>query len=76
MTPDKVHTSNNKVIITSYPFQKYPIYPREVTEPPGNKPHYKGSDNSHTKLSHGEKYIKFYEDMEEFSIKNKEDAKY
>ena len=41
MTQDKEHHINNLVTVTSYPLQKYPINPREGTEPCGSKPHYK-----------------------------------
>ena len=62
--------------MTSYPLQKYPIHPRDRTQPHGSKPHYKVSDSYHTDISHGEKDIEFYKDTEESSDKYKEDAKY
>ena len=37
--------------------QKYPIYPRKGTKPHGTKPQYEGTDNFHTKRSHGEQEI-------------------
>ena len=58
------HHRKNIVTMTSYPFRKDPIFPREVTEPHGTKPHYEGSENSHTEHSHGGKDIPFNEDME------------
>ena len=54
-TPYEGHTSKNLRTLTIYSFQKYPIYPRERTEPHGSKPHYKVSNNSNTKISHGGK---------------------
>ena len=56
--------------------QKDIICLREITEPRGYKPHYKGSDNSHTVISHGERQIEFYKDMNESSNKYKIDSKY
>ena len=37
VTPDKEHNTNKMVRITSSPFLKHPIYPREGTNPDGNK---------------------------------------
>ena len=48
MTPHKGYPRKNLASLISYPLQKYPIHPRERTEPHGYKPHYKGSYNSYT----------------------------
>ena len=76
MTPDKGYPRENIVEMTSSLFQKDLIYPREGNEAHGTKPHHEGSYNFHTNISHGEKYIQVYEDMEELSNKEKWDAKY
>ena len=57
VTPDKVNPMKNMVTLTISPLWKYPILPRKGTEYHVPKPHYKGSDNSHTNISHGEKDI-------------------
>ena len=57
--------------MASSPFRKYPIYTREGTETHGNKLNYEGTKNSHTKRSHGEKYIQIYKDKEKPSNKDK-----
>ena len=46
--------------MTSYPLKEYPIYPIEGAKPHITKPHYGGSNNSHSEHSHGEKDIKYY----------------
>ena len=75
VTPYKGHLMKIIVKMTSYPLLKDSIYPREGTEPYGNKHHYEGSENSHIELSRGEKDIQFYEDNEKYLNKNREDDK-
>ena len=73
VTPDKGHMNKS---VTSYPLQKYPIHKIERTEPHGSKSNYKGSDNSYTERSHDEKNIENYENTDDLSNKDKEDAEY
>ena len=72
MTPYKVYTSKNLIVLKISPLQKYPIHIRERTEPRESKPHYKGQDNSYTEISHGEKNNEVYKDMGESSNREKE----
>ena len=58
-TPDKRHLRNNIVIMTSFPLQKYIIYPRQLTEPHGTEPHYEGSDFSIPSIHMMKNTIKF-----------------
>ena len=52
--PDKGRIRKNLVTFKGYPLRKYKIHLRDRTEPHGSKPHYKGSDNFYTELSHSE----------------------